>query len=361
MTAGLRIRENISLSPLTTFRVGGEARYFAEVRNEEELLASLEFAREKELAVFVLGGGSNILVSDEGFNGFVIKIAMKGISLTAIPGRDDAALVTARAGEDWDEFVEWCVANDLAGLECLSGIPGLVGGTPIQNVGAYGQEVSETIVSVRVLDLKDMSIRDLGGAECGFGYRSSIFNTVEKGRYVVLSVTYELEKGGRPKIAYPDLIRVFEGIDPSLAEIRSAVCSIRASKGMMAKQGGPNSRSAGSFFKNPVVSREEFARIFSKAVELGAASEESPVPHFPAADGIKIPAAWLIENSGFPKGYLKGNAGLSTVHTLAITNRGDATAEDLLELKDEIVGKVRETFGVTLVQEPTLIGFGDSD
>ncbi|MCO6512021.1 MAG: UDP-N-acetylmuramate dehydrogenase [Aridibacter famidurans] len=358
MTAGLKIRENVPLAPMTTFRIGGAARFFAEVENETELSEALDFARDQGLPIFILGGGSNILVSDEGFRGLVIRIAMKGISLMEVPGRDDAALVTARAGEDWDEFVEWCVANELAGLECLSGIPGLVGGTPIQNVGAYGQEVSETIVSVRVLDLEDRSVKDMAGSECGFAYRSSIFNTTEKDRYVVLAVTYELRKGGRPAIAYPDLIRVFTGFDPSLAEMRSAVCSIRASKGMMAKQGGADSHSAGSFFKNPVVSREEFEEIAARAAKLGVAGEDSPVPHFNVPDGgVKIPAAWLIENAGFGKGYLKGGAGLSSVHTLALTNRGGATADEIISLKNEIIARVEELFGVRLVQEPALIGF----
>lgn len=350
----------MALARMTTLHIGGEARYFAEVENEEELSDALDFALERGLKVFVLGGGSNILVSDAGFDGLVIRIAMKGISLMEVPGREDTALVTARAGEDWDEFVEWCVANDLAGLECLSGIPGLVGGTPIQNVGAYGQEVSETIVSVRVLDLNDRTVRDIAGTECGFAYRSSIFNTSEKDRYVVLAVTYELKKGGEPKIAYPDLARVFRDFKPSLAEMRSAVCSIRASKGMMARQGGPDSRSAGSFFKNPVVSREEFEAVAARAGRLGAAGGESPVPHYPAPDGgIKIPAAWLIEKAGFGKGYAKGNAGLSSLHTLALTNRGGATAVEILALKAEILDRVEELFDIRLVQEPTLIGFGE--
>ncbi|QQS42234.1 MAG: UDP-N-acetylmuramate dehydrogenase [Acidobacteriota bacterium] len=358
MTAGLKIKEQVSLAPMTTFRVGGSARYFAEVENESELSEALDFAEAQGLPIFILGGGSNILVSDAGFNGLVIRIAMKGISLMDVPGREDTALVTARAGEDWDEFVEWCVANELAGLECLSGIPGLVGGTPIQNVGAYGQEVSETIVSVRVLDLEDRLVKDIAGSECGFAYRSSIFNTTAKDRYVVLAVTYELRKGGKPAIAYPDLIRVFRDFDPSLAEMRSAVCSIRASKGMMAKQGGADSHSAGSFFKNPVVARDEFEEIERRAALLAVAGEGSPVPHFDVpGGGVKIPAAWLIEKSGFAKGYLKGNAGLSNLHTLALTNRGGASADEVLCLKKEIVERVEELFGVRLVQEPALIGF----
>ncbi|HUF04425.1 MAG TPA: UDP-N-acetylmuramate dehydrogenase [Aridibacter sp.] len=358
MKIGLRIRENVSLAPLTTLRIGGEARYFTEVENETELSDAFDLARKRGLRVFILGGGSNILVSDSGFDGLVIRIAMKGISLMEVPGRDDTVLVTARAGEDWDEFVEWCVANDLAGLECLSGIPGLVGGTPMQNVGAYGQEVSETIVSVRVLDLTDRSVKDIAGSECGFAYRSSAFNTTEKDRYVVLAVTYELRKGGKPKIAYPDLIRVFKDFAPTLAEMRSAICSIRASKGMMARQGGADSQSAGSFFKNPVVTAVQFEAFTAKAEELGVAGKETPVPHFPAPDGgVKIPAAWLIEKAGFSKGYLKGNAGVSNLHTLALTNRGSATAAELLALKAEIGDKVERQFGIRLVQEPALIGF----
>lgn len=360
MAEGLDIRENVPLAPMTTFGIGGEARYFVDAHTEEALVAALGFAEEKNIGVFILGGGSNILVADSGFDGLVIRIALKGVSIMELPTEmsGDAVLVTARAGEDWDEFVSWCVENDLAGLECLSGIPGSVGGTPIQNVGAYGQEVSESIVSVRVLDRTSLSVVDIPGSECGFSYRSSIFNTSEKGRYIVLSVTYELKRGGRPKVAYRDLEKELGGEEATLADARSAVSRIRKSKGMLVRQGGADSRSAGSFFKNPVVDEESFRRIEDAARELGLINEGSEVPSYPVADGLfKVPAAWLIESSGFPKGFVKGNAGLSTVHTLAITNRGGATASEVLALREAIRARVLEVFGVGLVEEPTFVGF----
>ncbi|REJ79562.1 MAG: UDP-N-acetylmuramate dehydrogenase [Acidobacteria bacterium] len=356
----MKIRENVLLAPYTTFRIGGAARYFVDAGSEEEIAEAIGYARRKGLSVFLLGGGSNILISDRGFDGLVIKVGIKGISIAEIgdESESESMHVTAKAGEDWDAFVEWCVANDLAGIECLSGIPGLVGGTPIQNVGAYGQEVSESVVSVRVLDREDFSFLELAGTECDFGYRSSLFNTSGRERFAVLSVKYLLRKGGKPKIEYPDLVRVFDNFEPSLAEMRSAVCSIRASKGMMTRQGGPDSQSAGSFFKNPVVSKEDRARIENAARDMGLMKDHQTVPGFAMpGDLVKIPAAWLIERAGFPKGYLKGNAGLSTRHTLALTNRGGATANDILALRSEISAKVRELFGVELVQEPELVGF----
>lgn len=360
MPEPLTIAENVELAPLTTFKVGGAARFYVDAKGEEELAGALEFAGDKGLEVFILGGGSNVLISDTGFDGLVIRMGLRGISRMELPGDADGGpvLVTAKSGEDWDDFVDWCVVNDLAGLECLSGIPGLVGGTPIQNVGAYGQEVSETIVSVRVLRRSDLEVLDVPVSECGFGYRSSIFNTTEKDRYVVLSVTYELQRDGRPKLAYPDLIEALDGSESTLRNTREAVCRIRASKGMLVRQGGADSQSAGSFFKNPVVEAEVLARVSSSVAGRGSSADEAEVPRYEAPEGLfKIPAAWLIEKAGFSKGFLKGRAGLSTVHTLAITNRGGASSGEILALKDEIQARVLEVFGIELVPEPTFIGF----
>ncbi len=355
MAATLKIEENVVLAPFTTFRIGGKARYFVEVRKEKELRAALEHAVKEDLVVFILGGGSNVLISDSGFPGLVIRINLRGISRMDIPGEGNAVLVTAMAGEDWDEFVAWCVERDLAGIECLSGIPGLVGGTPIQNVGAYGQEVSESIVSVRVLERTTGEVRDLSRDESGFEYRKSIFNTSQKDRFVVLSVTYELKKGGAPKIAYKDLQNIVED-GASLKDVRNAVRRIRASKGMLVRQGGADARSAGSFFKNPVVDQESFEEMKGKAGELG-----HEMPSFPAPYGkVKVPAAWLIERSGFERGYRKGNAGLSTVHALALTNRGGAMAAEVLELKKEILAKVEALWGVLLEPEPNLVGYEEA-
>ena len=346
-TKALRIEENVPLAPMTTFGIGGAARFFAEAKTEAEVAAALGFAGERGLPVFILGGGSNVLIADSGFSGLVLRVAVRGVSFgEETEGRVAA---TAGAGEDWDEFVASTVARDLQGVECLSGIPGLVGGTPVQNVGAYGQEVSETIVSVRVLERATGAVTELSNAGCGFGYRESIFNTTMRDRFIVLAVTFSLVPNGRPKIVYKDLKERFGDSRPSLAEVREAVRGIRAEKGMLVRQGGADARSAGSFFKNPIVSEAHFAEI----------TKELPnVPGYPAGGGmIKIPAAWLIEKSGFQKGFTLGEAGLSTVHTLALTNRGAANAASIITLKDEIQKGVRARFGIELRPEPVFVGF----
>jgi UDP-N-acetylmuramate dehydrogenase len=349
---GLKIEENVSLAPLTTLKIGGAARFFVSAKSETEVVEAVRFARENSLEIFVLGGGSNVLISDRGFDGLVLQIVLKGVS--AFQKADETVYVTAQAGEDWDGFVEYCVEKNLAGIECLSGIPGFIGGTPVQNVGAYGQEVSETIVSARAFDRKNNQLIELTNAECGFAYRTSIFNTSEKNRYIVLGVTYALKYGGAPKIVYRDLQNFFGDKAPDLAQTREAVLKIRAEKSMVIDESDPNSRSAGSFFKNPLVSNTEFALIAEKAKALGI----KEVPSFLVDDEtVKIPAAWLIEKSGFQKGFRQGNAGLSSRHTLAIINTGDATAADILNLKDEIQSKVKENFDVSLVPEPVFVGF----
>ena len=348
----LKVLKNIPLAPLTTFKIGGPARLFVKAESEDQIVEALAFAANEGLSLFVLGGGSNILVSDVGFDGLVIQIALKGIlsEPLAVAGGSDY-LLTAQAGEDWDEFVSYCVGLNLAGIECLSGIPGFVGGTPVQNVGAYGQEVSETIVSVRCLDRKARKIVDLAKSECGFGYRTSIFNTSMRDRYIVLSVTYSLMKGGPPKIAYKDLKDFFSGHEPTLGETREAVLRIRAAKSMVIDANDPNSKSAGSFFKNPVVDREILAAIIEK-------SGTEDAPYFEVDEkSVKIPAAWLIENAGFHKGFVMGNAGISTRHSLAVVNRGNATAKDILQLKNAIVSGVNAKFGIALNPEPIFIGF----
>jgi UDP-N-acetylmuramate dehydrogenase len=347
LSIGLKIQENVPLAPMTTLKIGGAARFFVRAEDENQVREAFNFAEEHNFPLFVLGGGSNVLIADEGFDGLVLQIALRGIEV-----RED--LVTAQAGEDWDEFVSLCVEKNLAGIECLSGIPGLVGGAPIQNVGAYGQEVSETIRKVRVFDRKTKEVLELQNADCKFSYRSSIFNTTEKNRFIVLSVTYQLKPGGQPKIVYKDLIEFFNGRKPCLQETRQAVCQIRAEKAMLVRQDGPDAQSAGSFFKNPIVTNEQFAKITKVAQEKGV----KKVPCFPVSENQKkIPAAWLIETSGFYKGYQKGNAGISTKHALALTNRGNATAKEMIALKNEIQKKVKEIFAVELVPEPALIGF----
>lgn len=335
--------EHIPLAPYTTFQIGGPARWFAEAREEAEILEAVEFARSRSLPLFALGGGSNLLVSDAGFPGLVLHIGLKGIE------REGDSFKVA-AGEDWDGFVSHVVEQDFAGIECLAGIPGTAGGTPIQNVGAYGQEVSETISRVRALDLSTMQFREFSNTECGFAYRLSIFNTVERGRYIVTQIRYRLRKNGEPRIAYADLKHHFkDSAAPTLSAVSQAVREIRRRKGMYIVAGDPDCRSAGSFFKNPVVSAEHRAKI--------AESEATEVPGYPSGDGtVKIPAAWLLERAGFHRGYSTGPAGISSRHTLALVNRGGAKAADIFELRDRIVATVEARFAIRLEPEPVLLG-----
>jgi UDP-N-acetylmuramate dehydrogenase len=343
LTEKILIQDNVPLAPLTTLQVGGPARYFVRAESEDHVIEAFDFARANDLNVFILGGGSNILVSDNGFDGLVLQIASKGISQVA----NDTLVVAA--GEDWDSFVSYSINENFAGIECLSGIPGTVGGTPVQNVGAYGQEVAETITAVRCFDRVGGHIVELSNERCGFSYRSSIFNTTERDRYIVLSVTYRLVEHGEPKIAYKDLVEHFMGSTPTLAEARDAVLSIRRSKSMVIDRDDPNRRSAGSFFKNPIVDRSKYDEI--------ARDSADAVPHFPASQtAVKIPAAWLIEHSGFHKGFVMGNAGISSNHTLAIINRGGANAAEIIALKNAIQSAVSSKFGIDLVPEPFFVG-----
>jgi UDP-N-acetylmuramate dehydrogenase len=293
-------------------------------------------------------------VADSGWPGLVLKVAIAGIERRSgdIEGK---ARFDIGAGESWDRFVSHAVMAHCAGVECLSGIPGSVGGTPVQNVGAYSQEVSETIESVEVLDLKDSQVRELCREACGFTYRSSIFNTTERGRFVILRVAYALTPGGEPRIGYADLKRHFEGREtsPNLAETREAVRHIRALKGMLIVAGDPDCQSAGSFFKNPVISPEQHQDLKKRAAEKGLT-----LPSYPALEkSKKVSAAWLVERSGFARGYGFGKVGISSKHALAIVNRGGATADEVLALKDHIQQRVEEIWGVRLDPEPVMVGF----
>jgi len=356
MSNPLSILENIPLAPFTTLGIGGAARFFVEATSEDELIEAMGFADGQRLPIFILGGGSNVLVADEGFPGLVLRVAIKGIEW-----REE---ITAGAGEDWDGFVSQCVERDLAGVECLSGIPGLVGGTPVQNVGAYGQEVSETIIKVRAFDRLSNQIVELANADCRFSYRASIFNTTGRNRYVVLAVTYALRLRGEPALRYPDLKNFFAGRTdkPTLGEVRKAVITIRSRKGMVIVSDDPDCHSVGSFFKNPLLTAETFSRLETLAKAQGLIGDGENVSSFPAADGnVKVPAAWLIERAGFQKGYAKGRAGISSKHTLAIINRGGATASEILELVKEIQTRVAERFGVLLTPEPIFIGINQTE
>jgi UDP-N-acetylmuramate dehydrogenase len=315
--------------------------------------------------LFVLGGGSNLLVRDEGFDGLVVQMAIMGIESCG------EGCLSAGAGESWDGFVEYAVERGLAGVECLAGIPGSVGGTPVQNVGAYGQEVAETIELVRAFDLSAGAFVELGKAECRFRYRESLFNTDEPGRYVVSRVRFQLRVGGEPTLKYAELRRRFEvrmqaqvsearpgapgavaGL--TLAEVARTVREIRREKGMLLVEGDTDCRSAGSFFKNPVVGVEVLERV-------AAAAGVAEVPHWTVDSNggegrVKVPAAWLLERAGFVKGYGEGAAGISTRHTLALTNRGGAKCADIERLQGEIVRGVEARFGIVLQREPVVVG-----
>ena len=335
------------MSGWTTFGIGGPARYFLNATSEQDVFNALDFSKAKQLPVFVLGGGSNLLVADRGFNGLVLRIGIKGMSW-------DNSQVTAAAGEDWDVVVEACVDRKLGGVECLSGIPGLAGGTPVQNVGAYGQEIADVLVQVRALDRSSERVVDLSKEQCGFSYRTSIFNTTHKERYIVLSISYALQKDAVPVVKYPDLVRRFESRSGpvTLSEVRKAVREIRASKGMLIVEEDADSRSAGSFFKNPILTEEQYSRIQDSA--------GVPVPRYPADDKkVKTSAAWLIDKAGFGKGFTIGRAGISTKHTLALVNRGGASAADIIRLGREIRSRVEDKFGVRLVPEPVFLGFNE--
>ena len=345
------LQENVPLAPLTTFRIGGPARYFVEAHNPPEVSEAVAFANSHELPLFVLGGGSNLVVSDDGWPGVVLKLSIKG---TDRRDEREKTIFTVGAGESWDDFVARAVSANCGGIECLSGIPGSVGGTPVQNVGAYGQEVSQTIESVEAFDQKDCQVRELCAEACGFSYRTSIFNTTERGRFIILRVTYALTLDGGPHVEYQDLRRYFEGFsaNPTLAEVRKAVREIRSRKGMLIVEGDPDSRSAGSFFKNPVLSEQQLADLNRRAE-----AKNLTVPFYPAlAQSHKVSAAWLVEHAGFSRGYSQGHVGISTKHALALVNRGDATAAELITLKEQIQTRVEEFWGIRLEPEPVFVG-----
>ncbi len=349
--APVRPLERVPLASHCTLGVGGPARYFLEAREEASVPAALEWAERRGLSARVLGGGSNLVIADEGVDGLVIKVALRGVWVREEHG---AVVLTAAAGEPWDDLVGQTVDRGWAGLECLSGIPGLVGATPIQNVGAYGQEVSETLAAVRAVDRRTRGIVTLTREDCRFAYRDSMFKSEAPEGYVVLAVSYRLATRGAPAIRYADLERdlASRGISaPSLADVRASVLRVRRSKSMVLEDGDPNRRSCGSFFLNPVVTAEELARI-----EALVGSEGS-MPRWPQPDGrVKLPAAWLIERAGFSRGEVDGPVGLSTRHTLAIVCHEGAKAADVVRFARRVREQVWERFGVRLEPEPVFWG-----
>ena len=346
-----------ALRDLTTLRLGGPAGRLVEARDEAAVVDAVRRADRAGEPLLVLAGGSNVVVADEGFPGTVVRIATRGIA--EADGEEGRVRLEVQAGEPWDPLVGRCVAAGLAGVECLSGIPGSVGATPIQNVGAYGQEVAETIRSVRVLDRARDAVVELGAGECGFSYRSSAFKRTP-GRWVVLAVAFELERSAASApIRYAELARRLDvqlGDRAPLAAVREAVLELRRGKGMVIDPADPDSVSAGSFFTNPVLDGAAFTALERRVAErLG---EGARPPGFPDADGrVKTSAAWLIERAGFTRGHgdPRGIA-ISAKHTLALTNRGAGTTAELVALAREIAGGVRDAFGVELVPEPVFVG-----
>ncbi|MBW2461492.1 MAG: UDP-N-acetylmuramate dehydrogenase [Deltaproteobacteria bacterium] len=356
----LNFREQVPLAPLTTLELGGPARYFVSVASEDEVQEALAWAADGGHRVLLLGGGSNIVIGDAGFDGLVMHLgALRGVSFQEDDEDEDCVEVTAAAGEPWDALVSETVGRDLAGLECLSGIPGFVGGAPIQNIGAYGQEVSETIVRVRTFDRKSAGIGDITPADCGFSYRESSFKR-EPDRHVVLSVTFRLEVSGAPAVRYGELQRALAaevgGAAPSLRRVRDQVIALRRAKSMVLDPQDDNRRSAGSFFTNPVVPDAEADRVVSLAVAEGLVQDPGDVPRYPAGKGFtKLAAGWLIERAGIAKGTRRGNVGISTRHALGLVHHGGARTQDLLDLAREVRTTVEDRFGVTLVSEPRLV------
>jgi UDP-N-acetylmuramate dehydrogenase len=393
--------EQVPLADYTTLRLGGPAARFVSAASEDELIATVRKADAEAEPVLVLGGGSNLVVADEGFPGVVVLAGTRGAEFAAAADGADGADVTVAAGHDWDDFVQECLAGGLSGVECLSGIPGRAGATPIQNVNAYGQDVADTITSVRVYDRLSDQVVVMSAADCGFGYRTSVFKrqaaeagrggalnpASATGRFVILAVTFRLPSSAlSAPVRYGELSRVLgitEGGRAPAAAARDAVLELRRGKGMVLAEADPDTRSAGSFFTNPVVSAAQYSELAARiagggeaagcaaagcAAVGGEAAGGAPVgggkasmPHWPASDGqVKLSAAWLIESAGFSKGWrLPGDpdgAQISTKHALALTNPGQATTAGLIRLAREIKAGVLSTFGVTLTNEPVLVG-----
>lgn len=348
------LKANVPLAPYTTLGIGGPARYFAEITTAGALSAAVEWVRARSIPLFVLGGGSNIVVADKGFPGLVLKVSINGIETQL---DDGYVFVTAGAGEDWDNLVALTVARNWAGFECLSGIPGRVGATPIQNVGAYGQDISEALVSLEAFDLSAGRSLELSAEECEFDYRSSRFKTRDRQRFIITAVKYRLVVGGAPAIRYPELQRHVEGFEQvTLQNVRETVLAIRRQKAMVIDPTDGDSKSVGSFFVNPTVSIEELEHIKAR---LALSGSRKDLPSFPASNGrVKLSAAWLIESAGMKRGCVHGNVGTSTKHALAIINRGGGTATDVIELKELIQRRVFDAFGITLAPEPVFVGFG---
>jgi UDP-N-acetylmuramate dehydrogenase len=361
----LRLTPDVPLGPLTTLELGGPARWLAEVDDERAVVEALVLAEARRLPALVLGGGSNVVLPDDGFPGLVIRVGLRGVQQRSAAGGQ--VLIEAAAGEPWDALVAETVARGLAGLECLSGIPGQVGATPIQNVGAYGQEVADTIRAVRVLDRRDGQVRELGPEDCQFSYRDSAFRRDPEGQ-VVLAVTFALRPGPPAPARYPELAAALElaspspSPSPSLADVRRVVIALRRRKSMVIDPGDPNRRSVGSFFTNPIVSPAEADRVVARALAQGIVDAPEQVPRFAAGAGqVKLAAGWLIERAGITRGMRRGPVGVSSAHALALVHHGGGTTAQLLALAREVRAAVHGCFGVSLQPEPIVVGASAED
>lgn len=349
-------RAEVPLAEFTTIHLGGNAQYFIICRTLDEVISAVSFFQTTGFPLVILGGGSNVIFPDRGFRGLVLKIDLKGIQLK---DDGDSTIISAEAGETWDEIVKLSVEKDLAGIECLSGIPGSVGATPIQNVGAYGQEVKDTIVSVKALDRTSLELVEFTPADCRFGYRRSRFKFEDRNRFVVVEVSLRLVKSGEPTLKYPELRDYVESGMPAskgktgqskLGMVRDAVLALRRKKSMLIDPGDPNTRSVGSFFVNPVLSRDDHEKFLERLKRSGL----GPAPSYRNGEGIKVPAAWLVENAGFRKGQRKGGVGISSNHALALVNYSGTTRE-LLALAVDIEKAVRDKFGIKLDREAVVV------
>jgi len=346
------------LAPRTTLGIGGPARRLLELSTEAELVEAVRAADTTAEPFVVLGGGSNVVIADEGLDCLVLHPATRGIQYHPSSGR--RVELSVAAGENWDALVAACIAKGLAGIECLSGIPGSAGAAPIQNVGAYGQEVGDCLVSVRAYDRRQQQVVDLPAAACGLGYRTSIFKHQQQRRHVILGLTLRLRQGPPAPPRYAELQRVFGArrAQPSLENVRNTVVELRRRKSMLLDPEDPESRSVGSFFVNPLVSASEAEAIRRRAIAAGVLAEDDRFPAFPTTGGLtKLPAAWLIERAGFPKGFGTGPVRLSRHHALAIVNAGQGTAHEVLTLARTIRQRVQQRFGVALQMEPVIWGF----
>ena len=355
-TISLVLQKDVMLSDYTTIGLGGPAGFFLQCENTGDIISGLKYASENNLPVQVLSGGSNIIFPDKGYEGLIIKIATKGIEINE---EGNNVHIKVKAGEVWDDVVRLCCERELTGVECLSGIPGSTGATPVQNVGAYGQEVRDAIEYVTAIDRKTLEIVNFRKAECNFGYRQSRFKNEDKDRFIIAEVLFRFNKNIQPVIKYPELQKFIESkkypgneysLKDKLTQIRNAVLELRKGKSMIIDSNDPNSRSCGSFFMNPELNEEDFERFLERVKNIN----KDQIPVFRSGDKYKISAAWLIENSGFHKGYKKGGVGISEKHSLALVNIQGTTGE-LLNLSSEIMIKVFDKTGIKLKTEPVII------